>query len=415
MSERATKGQYPTLVSLFTGAGGLDVGLEQAGFNTIAATDFDDHCVQTLRLNQSMRIPIDGFSSRFYLENARIIHADVADLNRKDFEIPSSVELDLVAGGPPCQPFSSAGSQLGFSDPRGMLFQHFARLVSELKPKMFLFENVRGLVTARGPSGSPGEALELVRVAFEEAGYSTRCALLNSADFGAFQRRVRLFIIGSRLSTLPEFPEPTHGEQKQNGLFERIEPWKTLGKFLETALAPLDSEITRPSPELAKQLKEIPTGSGLKSPGVKEVTRPGGHWGYKQGTFIADPRKPARTVTAASTQDWVRLADGTLRRLTLSECAGLQGFPRDWQFAGTRTTNFKQIGNAVPIVFGKMIGRSLAQVAFLRQKAAKSATRAVSAELPPNFKQYVSYTLRDESRNGRDRPRSRYHPQASER
>jgi len=402
----AAKKNHPTLVSLFAGAGGLDIGLERAGFHTVAATDFDQECIETLRFNQTRRIPIEGSPSRFHLEGARIIHADVAELHAQDFGTPEGEELDLVAGGPPCQPFSSAGSQLGLDDPRGTLFQHFARLVSELKPRMFLFENVRGLVTARGPSGRPGEALELVRKAFEDAGYATRCTLLNSADYGAAQRRVRLFIIGSRVAALPEFPGPTNAEDIGDGLFDDVNPWMTLSDFLASTPQPDESEMTRPSPDLAKQLKKVPSGSGLKSPGVKETTRPGGHWGYKQGTFIADPTKPARTVTAATTQDWIRLEDGSLRRLTVSECAGLQGFPREWQFAGTRGSQFRQIGNAVPVAFGESVGRSLAQVARKCRRGGCTGKRVESATLPTNFLAYVHYTMRDEARNGQDRPRS---------
>lgn len=406
------KKSHPTLVSLFTGAGGLDIGLERAGFHTVVATDFDEECIETLRFNQTRRIPIDGLPSRFHLEGARIIHANIATLTAQDFRIPEGEELDLLAGGPPCQPFSSAGSQLGLDDPRGKLFQHFARLVSELSPRMFLFENVRGLVTARGPSGRPGEALDLVRKAFEEVGYATRCTLLNAADFGAAQRRVRLFIIGSRLATLPEFPDPTNAENAGDGLFDGVKPWRTLGDFLSSMPEPSKPEITRPSPELSKQLRSIPTGSGLKSPGVKETTRPGGHWGYKQGTFIADPGRPARTVTAATTQDWIRLGDGSLRRLTLAECAGLQGFPFEWQFAGTRSSQFRQVGNAVPVAFGIAIGQSLAQVARRCMRNGCAGKRAESAVLPKNFQAYVHYTMRDEARNGQDRPRSQRRQQA---
>jgi len=407
-----TKRNYPTLVSLFAGAGGLDIGLEKAGFHTVAATDFDQDCVETLRFNQTRRVPIEGSPSRFHLDGARIIHADVARLHAGAFGIPEGDELDLVAGGPPCQPFSSAGSQLGLQDPRGTLFQHFARLVAEIRPRMFLFENVRGLVTARGPSGHPGEALDLVRRAFEDAGYATRCALLNSADFGAAQRRVRLFIIGSRVSALPEFPAPTHSEDVGGRLFGDTMPWNALGEFLKHTQSLDDSEMSRPSPQLARQLQHVPTGSGLKSPGVKETTRPGGHWGYKQGTFIADPTKPARTVTAATTQDWIRLRDGSLRRLTLAECAGLQGFPREWQFAGTRNNQFRQVGNAVPVAFGDAIGRLLAQVARRCRRGGCAAERVESAVLPTTFSEYVHYTIRDEARNGVDRPRSQRRLQA---
>lgn len=412
MSSRVQDGG-PTVISLFTGAGGLDIGLEKAGFRTLYAVDFDEDCVETLRCNKSRRVPVDGNSSRFHLDGSEIVHADVSRVCAEQLRVPSGVDLDLVAGGPPCQPFSSAGEQLGLEDPRGTLFQEFARLVSELRPRMVLFENVRGLVTARGPSGRPGEALELVRRTFEDAGYATRCALLNAADFGAPQRRVRLFIIGSRLAPLPEFPLPTHVEAPD--MFGERAPWTTLGDFLAAISPPEEAEIVRPSPQLAEQLRRIPPGSGLKSPGVKETTRPGGHWGYKQGTFIADLEKPARTITAATTQDWIRLEDGTLRRLALHECAGLQGFPREWVFRGPRASRFRQVGNAVPVVFGEYIGRQLAEAAERWRRGQTTHERPKSARLPPTFLNYVEYTIRDEERNGVDRPRSQRRLQQVER
>jgi DNA (cytosine-5)-methyltransferase 1 len=399
-TKQARKSEQPTLVSLFTGAGGLDIGLEKAGFRTVFATDFDDVCVTTLKQNQERAI---GVGRHRYLAGAEIVSADVATLRREDFHLPHNQELDLLVGGPPCQPFSSAGRQLGLDDPRGTLFQQFARIVRELRPRMFLFENVRGLVTARGPSGRPGEALELVRASFEAAGYSTRCALLNAADFGCPQRRVRLFIIGSRTSVLPEFPVPTHSEEQNvNGL----PLWLALDQFLASMPTPALDEIVRPTDTLARQLAHLPPGSGLKSAGVKEQTRPGGHWGYRQGTFIADASKPARTVTAASTQDWVRLSDGSLRRLTLRECAALQGFPAEWTFAGNRARQYRQVGNAVPTALSEAIGQVLVRAAQISR--ASSGVRPPSAVLPAKFHEYVSYTTRDEARNGASRPRSRF-------
>lgn len=400
---RGIDARQPTSIDLFAGAGGLTVGLEQAGFRTLVATDVDPDCVATLTQNQARRISVGGSGSR-YLEGTQIIQADIAELGVRNLGVKPA-DVDLVTGGPPCQPFSSAGSQLGLGDSRGLLFREFARLVSEIRPRMFLFENVRGLVTARGPSGRPGEALELVRSAFEQAGYATRCALLNAADFGAAQRRVRLFIIGSRISVLPDFPRPTHSADPCP-LFSEAHRWTTLGEFLSDFGPPDDAHVTRPSPKLLAQLRRLKPGSGLKSPGVRETTRPGGHWGYKQGTFIADPSKPARTITAASTQDWIRLADGGLRRLTLDECAALQGFPREWRFVGSRTSQFRQIGNAVPAVFGSVIGPRLINAIRGYQAGEFSRRRAMSASLPPSFHRYIEYTARDEARNGIDRPRS---------
>lgn len=391
----------PTLVSLFTGAGGLDVGLESAGFKCVAALDSEADCVATLEASQKARIPCP--SGSHYLEGARIHGKPVEQVKAGELRPPgagSDWRPDLLAGGPPCQPFSKAGKQESVNDPRGRLFEHFVRLARDLQPRLILFENVRGLVTVRGPKGEPGEALNLVKDAFESIGYGTTFALLNSADFGAPQRRVRLFMMASKTSPLPLFPSPTHAETVNADLFGPVSPWVTLGDYLNTCGPASEEDIVRPSPELAELLKGVPPGSGLKSPGARETTRPGGHWGYKQGTFIADPRKPARTVTAAATQDWIRVKDGSLRRLTWRECAGIQGFPEAWCFVGKRDSKLRQIGNAVPTIFGKVLGESLLKV--LGNSGGHSG--AVKSEpLPPNFLAAIEYTRREHKRNGDSR------------
>jgi len=181
----------PTLISLFSGAGGLDVGLEQAGFETVTATDFDEDCVRSLFVNQGRKVPVVGRPGHFHLEGTKVVHADVADLSGVDLVpegLPDDWVPDLLVGGPPCQPFSSSGKQRSVLEGRGRLFEHFVRLARELKPRAILFENVRGLVTARGRTGHPGEVLAEVKDAFEKAGYATSFKLLNSADYGAPQR-----------------------------------------------------------------------------------------------------------------------------------------------------------------------------------------------------------------------------------
>jgi DNA (cytosine-5)-methyltransferase 1 len=389
-----------TLVSLFTGAGGLDIGLERAGFRTLAAVDFDSDCLKTLRRNQAAGIPIVGHDSDTHLAESRLLMADIADIGAADL-VDRGADVDLLVGGPPCQPFSSAGSQRSLDDPRGQLFSHFVRLASELRPRAILFENVRGLVTARGPHGVPGEALDAVIRGFESVGYSTTCRLLNAADYGSPQRRVRFFMMAVRTGELPFFPAPTHSKV---GSDAGLLPWISLGDFLRTCQEPDPDEVVRPSEALELQLRGLPNGTGLRSPGRAEPTRPGGHWGYKQGTFVADPSKPARTVTAASTQDWIRLTDGTLRRITLSEAAGLQGFPGAWRFEGPRSSQFRQIGNAVPAVFGERLGAVLAEA--LETRSPVSGDRPASAPLPKEFASAIAYTARDDSRNGHVRPRS---------
>jgi DNA (cytosine-5)-methyltransferase 1 len=279
-----------------------------------------------------------------------------------------------------------------------LLFEHFVRLAAEIRPRYILFENVRGLVTARGHDGVHGGALATVLSAFSRIGYATSVSLMNSADFGSPQRRVRLFVIAARVWPLPVFPSPTHADLPAGAVLDERRPWVTLGEFLRTQPEPDGDDIVRPTPALAQQLKNVADGSGLRSAGARETTRPGGHWGYRQGTFIADQAAPARTVTAASTQDWIR-TDRGLRRLTWRECAGLQGFPRDWVFWGPKAARFRQIGNAVPAVFGEVLGHAL----MTAMDQADDRRVPESRALPKELVAAIDYTKRDHSRNGASR------------
>lgn len=401
----AARRRRPTVVSLFTGAGGLDLGLEMAGFKTVAALDNDPCCIETLRTNKARRI--GGPNGVPYLGGTQIVAKSVADVSASELQpncASRSWRPDVLAGGPPCQPFSSAGKQLSLDDPRGRLFEHFVRIAKELKPRYILFENVRGIVTARGPSGDAGEVIHLIRDAFEAIDYGTNFALLNAADFGLPQRRVRCFMLAARMGPVPDFPSATH--DARGALFGAgdVRPWETLGTYLASRPAPGPDELVLPSARLAQELTSVPAGSGLKSPGAREATRPGGHWGYKQGTFIADPTKPARTVTAAATQDWVRTSAGTLRRLTLRECAGLQGFPEDWEFVGRQAARFRQVGNAVPTVFGLVLGSVLRDAVH---EYATSRTPSESRTFPASFDDAIHYTRKEIARNGASRARVR--------
>jgi DNA (cytosine-5)-methyltransferase 1 len=277
MMRRSKLAGHPTFISLFAGAGGLDIGLEAAGLRMVTALDNDAESVNTLTLNQRARIEIPEQPGRYYLQDTKIIESGIEDVSPADLR-PSACRAgwvpDVVAGGPPCQPFSSAGKQMSLDDPRGRLFEDFVRIVSDLRPRLILFENVVGLVTASGPSGTPGEALRLVIRAFEHIGYATTCKVLNAADYGVPQRRVRLFILGARQGPLPVFPGPTHSEAPVHTLFANdVKPWVTLGEFLLSQPTPSPQDIVRPSLALAAALQHLPEGSGLKSPGAREATR----------------------------------------------------------------------------------------------------------------------------------------------
>lgn len=206
----------PTALSLFSGAGGMDLGFEKF-FEIKAAVESDKFSCQTLREN--------------FLD-VEIAESDIRNVVGKDV-VPGGV--DLVFGGPPCQPFSAAGKQRGVKDPRGMLVDEFLRLVQELNPKFFVLENVQGLVY-----NQKGGALSYILDSAAAIGYETEWKVLNSANFGVPQSRMRLFVIGRKkgLASIG-FPDPTHaGSKDQPDLFTM--PFVTVGEALEGLGEPTD-------------------------------------------------------------------------------------------------------------------------------------------------------------------------------
>jgi DNA (cytosine-5)-methyltransferase 1 len=244
----------PAYVSLFSGAGGLDLGLERSGWRTAYASDNDTYAIETLKANVGRRV---GRGRRAF-EATFIEQADIRTLTARSILEKSGLvkgEVQLLAGGPPCQSWSSAGHQLGFDDPRGRLFDDFVRVAKGLDARWLLMENVRGLLTARGPDGRPGSALTEIRRNLLEAGFQTTVALLNAADFGVPQRRVRLFIVGFRAGDPPPFPLPTHS--KSPGL-EGLTPWISLGHALDTISDLTQAEIIKPTGQMAIELANMP-------------------------------------------------------------------------------------------------------------------------------------------------------------
>lgn len=387
----------PSFISFFSGAGGLDLGLELAGWRTVYASDVDRAAVATLRANIGRRV---GNRIRTF-EDAFIEQADIRSLQAQDVLAKAGLrrgEVELLAGGPPCQSWSSAGLQLGFDDPRGRLFDDFLRVANGLDARRLVLENVRGLLTARGPDGRPGSALEHIRRNLLNAGYQTTVSLMNAADYGVAQRRVRLIMIGFREGDAPSFPDPTHSKAPTPG----NPPWLSLRSAL-AMVGPLEAhEILRPSGKMAEELKSVPAGSGVKSPGKAERTRPGGHWGYKQGGFVADPDQSARTVTASSQQDWIRDSHLGLRRLCPRDCAAIQSFPADWQFCGSRSVQYRLIGNAVPPRLAAALGQSLLPGPSSMAPSKRDGFDDLMP-LPASLAYHVEYTAREEASNGESR------------
>lgn len=379
------------MVSLFSGLGGLDLGLEAAGWECLFATDLDPCAVRSLEANKGVRV----LNGHRFLDRAQVELADIRELSGKNLLAKVGRrrgDIALLAGGPPCQSWSSAGHQLGFDDPRGRLIAEYLRLATELDCRNLLFENVRGLITARGADGVPGSALGWLRNRLFHLGWQTKVELLNAADFGVPQRRVRVVLIGYRSGDEPASPTPTHSKDDLNATGR----WITLRECLSTIEACRLDEIVRPSGKLAEELASVGPGSGVKSPGKREATRPGGHWGYKQGAFVADLDLPARTVTANPQQDWIRDARHGLRRLIPRECAAIQGFPAEWQVIGKSTDRYRLIGNAVPPPLGQAVGDVL-----MRDRANEATPRAPTlAPLPDRIALAIAYTKREEERNG---------------
>lgn len=369
-----------------------------AGWSCLYANDIDPKATETLVRNRGRRI-----GARRMMGDAVVDCQDVGHVtgqNILDMAGKRRGDVALLAGGPPCQSWSSAGHQLGFEDPRGRLFEDYVRIAAGLDVRWLVFENVRGLLTARGRDGVPGSALEHIRKALLKAGWQTRIDLLNAADYGIPQRRVRLIVLGYRAGDEPPLPVPTHSPEGDLVL----EPWITLGETLKVVGSPDASEIIRPSGKLLSELSLLKPGSGVKSPGKKETTRPGGHWGYKQGAFLADPAKPSRTVTASGQQDWIKDGRRGIRRLTPRECAALQSFPPTWEFVGTRADHYRLIGNAVPPKLAFMIGKEL----LAHERQSITATKVVRLKtkptpLPVRLQAAIEYTRRDDARNGESR------------
>lgn len=316
-----------TAIELFAGAGGLALGLEQAGIKTLEYVEFDNACCETLKQNRP---------------DWNVICDDIHNVDFSGFE----GTVDIVTGGFPCQAFSYAGKKLGFEDTRGTLFHEFARCVKEVNPKMFLAENVRGLV-----SHDHGRTLETIISVFESLGYHVQYQVLNACYYGVGQKRERIVIIGIRndLDITFEYPEPD-------------EKWTTLRTALEGCP---DSPGEAYSERKRKVMKLVPPGGcwvDLPEEVAKEYM---GKSYYSGGGRRGMARRiswdePCLTLTTSPSQKQTeRCHPDETRPFTVREYARIQSFPDDWSFCGGVGDQYKQIGNAVPVEMARRIGIQL--------------------------------------------------------
>ncbi|WP_263809903.1 DNA cytosine methyltransferase [Salinibacter pepae] len=462
MPETDSEYQYP-LVSLFTGAGGLDIGLEKAGFNTVFANDNKDWACETIKRNrrlsgltkqefgnwfnkqiqqrchkyasdeeiENLRRRVEpSRKNKSFLNDANVVQGDISDISSQQIMDAAGIEVgeaSVVAGGPPCQSFSRSGDRESVEVDKGQLFVEFVRVVDDLEPSWFIFENVKGLETAKTdvlyevclncgnqeiplfakrqewtPEASPpsstcstcgsnkleweleeekGGSLKIIINEFEKrAGYDCQYKVLNAANFGAPQKRKRLFIVGSEDGSDFSWPSPTHMDPNKNGFQVDAfassngarRPWVTMwdaiwkdGHFkygeldpdvarlwVRNVVRPKDEPVTwrldkRPSPTVgahqAAKLSIAPNGVP-----EKQIERQQWHTkGNRQGD------------TPPVEVEYEFLSDGELLML--------QTFSQNRYLYGTRMQRAKQIGNAVPPLLGEVVGEAVAEAMETRK------------------------------------------------
>lgn len=365
---------------------GLDLGLEEAGWPASLAVEMEPVFCDTIRTN---RPGID------------VLQTDVADLTAKDlFERSGADQVDLMVGGPPCQSFSSAGKRAGLNDPRGNAIYEYLRLISEVRPRAFVLENVANLVTAaikhRPIAQRPGKSWNLasytnrrskeqdtlfavdatpehpplsedelsgsamrmlLATVIKDLGYHVRFSILDAADYGAPQRRLRFVMIGTLEEPPPTFIRPTHGIDSQ--------PFKTV----RDAIGDLEAN-PGPGAAYGEKTKEyfdlVPEGGNWRdlpyevakeAMGEKSLQAGGGKTGFFR-RLSWEGQSP--TVTGKPNRKGSAMCHPSASRpLSVRECARLQGFPDDWEIVGSVGHQYLQIGNAVPVSLGRAIGETL--------------------------------------------------------
>ena len=343
-------------VSLFSGAGGLDVASILAKVPVISSTDFDHDCIETLKANKT------------FFGNTQVLEGDLHKINSDVFlNIVNSIKHKkfIVIGGAPCQPFSKAGywvgnnTRRGINDPRATLVDEYLRVVTEIHPDGFVFENVESLLHPTNKT-----IVDKFISIIAEEGYKYTIVRANALDYGVPQKRKRLFIIGTKGEFKRSEPIKTHADPSVCDSLG-LKPYEAVGPFI----AGYEGDEYFEEYEVTKggtyydDLCQVPPGQNYKA-----LTA----WaGYANPKFVADkrfwsfllklsPDQPSWTITAQP-GPWVGPFHWDNRRLRAPEAAAIQTFPKGYKFCGNRRSIQKQIGNAVPCLMGK------AMIEFLKE------------------------------------------------
>ena len=356
-------------ISLFSGAMGLDIGLMQAGIKIEIGQDFDAYCVQTMIAN-----------------GHKGILGDIRDISPESLLRETNMKAGepfLVCGGPPCQPFSTARKRLGINDPRGSLFRDFVRMIDVIRPRFFVMENVKGLMSAllKDADGKNPETkvLDIILDEFRKLNYKTVYGVLDAVNYGVPQFRERFVLIGSRDNEDIFLPVPTHFHVHQNSNYR----WRTLGDTIRN-LENVEGECGAFSESRLKYLKMIPEGGNWKNLPEEIMQEAMGGAFHSGGGKVGFYRRlsysqPSPTVVTSPVQKATMMCHPTKDRpLSVAEYARIQQFPDDWNFMGNMSSKYKQIGNAVPIGLAKAIGEMLVSVANSEHEVVGKRIRGTS-------------------------------------
>ncbi len=320
------KKQEISCIELFGGAGGLALGLEQAGFKTLEVVELEHNACETLRLNRP---------------NWNIIEDDIHKVNFSTFYN----KVDVISGGAPCQSFSYAGKKRGFGDTRGTLFAEFARCLKETNAKMFIFENVKGLL-----SHDEGRTFDTIRHTFESLGYCVQYRILNACQYGVAQKRERLITIGIRKDLINKISFSYPKEDKNITVLRDVlqnVPKSEGQKYSESKKKVMD--LVPPGGCWI----DLPEDVAKKYMG-KSYYSGGGRRGYARRIAWDEP---CLTLTTSPSQKQTeRCHPSETRPFTIREYARIQSFPDDWSFHGSISSQYNQIGNAVPVELARRIG-----------------------------------------------------------
>lgn len=346
------------VMSFFSGAMGLDLGMERAGLETVFASDVDVWCRASIHANRP-HLPVIGDVWKYS-------PAEMLELSGL-----REGEVDVIAGGPPCQAFSTAGRRKGVADSRGNVFLRFLDIIRDIKPRYFVIENVRGLLSMAVSPGSTHDGEEIpseynshagviryVCSVMEKAGYKVSFNLYNAANYGAPQKRERVVILGTREGERIPHLRPTHSESGQAGL----PPWRTF----RDAVAGLDGHDHLEFPparlkyyrmlkdgqywkDLPQSIQREAMGRAFDSGGGRTGFFRRVAWDLPSPTLVTSPTMPATDLAHPE----------ELRPLSVQEYGRLQEFPDAWTLAGSIKEQYRQLGNAVPLSLGEAIGRAL--------------------------------------------------------